>query len=85
MTEDEQEHRKEEALESWRPRWAFFSLVWALLVLSLAIWLQPAFTALDPLELALVTALVVVIPPALDYFFSLAIADVMERRVRRRH
>lgn len=85
MTEDEQEHRKEEALESWRPRWAFFSVVWALLVLLLVAWLRPAFATLDTFELVLVTALVVVIPPALDYFFSLAIADLMERRVRKRH
>lgn len=85
MTEDEQEQRKEQTLESWRPRWAFFSVVWGLLVLALAIWLRPAFTGLGPFELVLVTALVVVIPPALDYFFSLAIAGVMERRVRKRH
>lgn len=84
MTDDEQERKKEATLEGWRPRWAFFSLVWVLLVGLLASWLRPAFATLLPHELLLVTALVAVIPPALDYFFSLAIADVMERRVHKR-
>lgn len=85
MNQEEREHEKEQALENWRPRWAFFSVVWVLLVGLLASWLRPAFAALLPHELVLVTALVAIIPPALDYFFSLAIADVMEKRVHRHH
>lgn len=85
MTEEEElENKKEQALENWRPRWAFFSIVWVLLVGLLASWLRPAFASLLPHELLLVAALVALIPPALDYVFSLAIADVMERRVHKR-
>lgn len=83
MHDEPQQHETERALAGWRLRWAFFAVVWVLLVVLLSTVLWPAFATLQPRELLLVIALVAVIPPALDYFFSLAIADVMARRWHR--
>lgn len=77
------EQEAEAAVAGWRTRWAFFSLVWMLLVLLLAILLWPRFQGAPLSQVLVAFGAVAVTPPLLDYFLSRAIAGVLERRVHR--
>lgn len=84
MTDDEKEKEALQALADWRPRWAFFALVWVGVVALLATVLWSWLEGLGERERVLVFALMAVIPPALDYFFSLGIARLLGPRLQRR-
>lgn len=83
MTDDEKHLSTEAALDAWRRRWLLFAMVWIVVVGLLAGVLWPYLVALRGLERVLVIALIAVIPPALDYFFSLAIVRLLAPRVHR--
>ncbi|HET8730144.1 MAG TPA: hypothetical protein VFM34_03450 [Moraxellaceae bacterium] len=86
MRQDEKkrEHEDDAALVSWRARWAFFALVWTVLVVMLAVLLWPRFEPGPLHEFLLVFGTVAIVPPTLDYVFSWGIAGLLERRARRR-
>lgn len=84
MTEDEKALSTEQSLAAWRRRWLLFALVWVVVVGLIASVLWPYLDTLRDHELVLVIALIAVIPPALDYFFSLAILRLLAPRVQRR-
>lgn len=85
MLQDDKNHDDEAdaTLGSWRARWAFFAVVWAVLVVMLALLLWPRFQRAPLREFLLVFGSVAVAPPALDYFFSWGIAGMLGRRTRR--